>query len=309
MERTVTQLLKYIPGFRRLSRALRQHYERTSPNPFLTFAPPGHFHSPLPDMAFVDRNAALFDQRIDRVPGIDLHADEQLALARTFARYHAELPFSDDRQAGSRYWYRNNWFSYGDAIVLYSMIRHHRPRRVIEVGSGFTSAVMLDTNDRFCDGRLGLTFVEPHPERLLSLLSDQDKTRHEILVTGVQTLPLERFAALEANDILFIDSSHVAKFGSDVAHLLTHVLPSLQKGVIVHFHDIFWPFEYPEDWIRHGRAWNESYMLQAFLQFNTTFAIRFFNSYLGVHHADAMGQALPLFMKGPGGSLWIEKTA
>jgi hypothetical protein len=133
----------------------------------------------------------------------------------------------------------------------------------MEVGSGFSSAVMLDTNDLFFSGKIAFTFVEPYPERLLSLMTGEDRSHQEMLVRPVQEVALERFASLRANDILFIDSSHVAKIGSDVVHLLTNVLPMLNRGVIVHFPDIFWPFEYPEEWILEGRAWNENYVLKA----------------------------------------------
>lgn len=302
--------LTHIPGYRQLSNALRQHYDRYGSNPFLEFVPPGHFYSPLPDINFIDRyKATLFNRQINSIPGIENNVADQLALLDTFSEYYDELPFKDDKCSGLRYYFRNSWFSYGDAIILYSMLRHYRPQRIIEIGSGFSSAVMLDTNDHFFARRIALTFVEPYPERLFSLLSDEDKKRHAIIVDAVQEVPLERFAALDTRDILFIDSSHVAKIGSDVVHLLTNVLPMLNKGVIVHFHDVFWPFEYPEEWLRAGRAWNENYILKAFLQFNAKFRILFFNSYLAIHHLDVVGQTLPLFLRNTGGSLWIEKTS
>ena len=243
------------------------------------------------------------------IPGIENHVEDQLALVGKFSEYYDKLPFKDEKSSGLRYYFQNSYFCYGDAIILYSMLRHRRPQRIIEVGSGFSSAVMLDTNDLFFSKRMILTFVEPYPERLFSLLSDEDKKQHEIIIDTVQDVPLERFATLDANDILFIDSSHVAKIGSDVVHLLTNVLPRLRKGVIVHFHDVFWPFEYPEEWIRGGRAWNEDYILKAFLQFNAKFKILFFNSYLAIHHKEVVEQNLPSFLKNTGGSLWIEKTS
>jgi hypothetical protein len=132
--------------------------------------------------------------------------------------------------------------------------------------------------------------------------------RHELIESDVQDVPLTRFEGLEANDVLFIDSSHVIKAGSDVVFLLSQVLPSLRPGVLIHFHDIFWPFEYPEEWLRGGRAWNEAYALRAFLQFNSRFEIVFFNSYLGIHEADALRFHLPLFLRNPGGSIWLRKT-
>jgi len=258
----------------------------------------------------MDRNrATLFDCDVKNILGIDNHEEDQLALLEKFSAYYDELPFGEQKTAGCRYYFHNGFFCHADAIALYSLMRHCRPQRIIEVGSGFSSAVMLDTNELFLENRTALTFVDPYPGRLLSLLGENDKNRHEIIMDRIQNVPLERFDALQARDILFIDSSHVAKVGSDVVHLLTNVLPRLKQGVLVHFHDIFWPFQYPEQWIRDGRAWNECYMLQAFLQFNETFSIRFFNSYLAVHHRARFEQMLPLSMKNTGGSIWIERTS
>jgi hypothetical protein len=285
------------------------HQDAGQSNPFLEFARPGDFYSPIPDQAEVARyRETLFDRRVTCIPGIDTRADEQLALLQAFGRYHHEIPFTDEPTAGLRYYFANPFFSYGDAVALYSMLRHRSPRRVVEVGSGFSSAVMLDTNERFCRKQTRITFIDPYPERLLSLLTEEDTEQHEVIADSVQGVSFEHFAQLDANDVLFIDSSHVAKVGSDVVYLVTSVLPRLSKGVIVHFHDVFWPFEYPEEWILGGRAWNEDYFLKAFLQFNTAFKILFFNTYIAAHHAAMAEQYLPLLMKNPGGGLWIEKV-
>jgi hypothetical protein len=303
-------MLKYLPGYGRVDGALRQRYDPHGGNPFLRFAPPGHVHSPLPDLGLVDRDQArLFDRTVTHVPGIDLQVGAQLDLVAEFSKYYGDLPFADDRSRGLRYYFRNEWFSYGDAIVLYSMLRHVRPRRMLEIGSGFSSAVMADTNDRFLDRQVALTFVDPHPERLLALLGEGDKTRCEILAARAQDVPLGRFSSLEPGDVLFIDSSHVAKVGSDVVHLVTTVLPVLAEGVIIHFHDVFWPFEYPEEWVREGRAWTENYLLKAFLQFNESFKILCFNSYLAQHHLETVARHLPSFPRNPGASLWLKKVA
>ena len=290
--------LKQIPGVRRVRNALRRLLR------------PGHFYSPYPDIGFVERHQArIFDREIESIPGIDLRAHDQLALVAGFAATYGELPFKDHPSPVLRYHFRNPEFSYADAVILYSMLRHFRPRRVIEVGAGFSSALMLDTNQLFLAERIAFTFIEPYPKRLFSLLRDADRERNRIIVDAVQNVPLERFAKLAAGDILFVDSSHVAKTGSDVVQLVGNVLPRLAKGVLVHFHDVFWPFEYPQEWIREGRAWNESYLLKAFLQFNSAFRIVLFNSYLGLHHRAVVGRHLPLFLQDTGGSLWIEKTA
>lgn len=304
------RFLSQVPGYRQLMSAFSLRSRREEGNTFPEAFPPGHFYSPLPDPHAVARDKAiLFDRAITAVPGIDVRANDQLSLVSQFAEFYHDLPFEREPRDGVRYYYDNSWFPYGDAIILYSMLRRYRPRKVIEVGSGFSSAVMLDTNDRFLSKQIVLTFVEPYPDRLLSLLSDEDRARHDIVKDVVQNIPVGRFAALDEGDILFVDSSHVAKIGSDVVHLFTNVLPALKRGVIVHFHDVFWPFEYPEEWIRSGNAWNEAYFLKAFLQFNSAFKILFFNSYMGFHHRGAMEESLPLFLTNPGGSIWIEKVA
>ena len=286
-----------------------RHEDDGPSNPFLTFAPPGDFYSPIPDRAEVARHrATLFDRGVISVPGIEVRAADQLALLETFGRYHDDMPFKDEPTAGLRYYFDNPFFSYGDAVILYSMLRRRRPQRVVEVGSGFSSAVMLDTNDRFCQKQMRMTFIDPYPERLLALLADEDIRQHEVIPDCVQGVSFETFAELGANDLLFVDSSHVAKAGSDVVYLVTSVLPRLRKGAVVHFHDVFWPFEYPEEWIVGGRAWNEAYLLKAFLQFNAAFKIVFFNSYVATHHAAVAERHLPLFMRNPGGGLWIEKV-
>jgi predicted O-methyltransferase YrrM len=296
-------------GYATLRHAIRERVSPLAANKFLQFAPPGHFYSPIPDADFVRRHRdRLFDRRTSSVPGIDVRAHHQLALIEQLSPYFRDLPFTARKSDGLRYYFENGYFQYADAIVLHSLLRGFQPRRVIEVGSGFSSAVMLDTNDRYCDGRIEFTFIDPFPARLISLLRPTEATRHRIIELPVQDVPPEVFAALERHDVLFIDSSHMVKVGSDVGHLLTDVLPALQPGVLVHFHDVLWPFEYPEEWIQEGRAWNECYVLRAFLQFNAHFQILLFNSYLALHHADVLERCCPLMMRDTGGSLWLLRT-
>ena len=156
--------------------------------------------------------------------------------------------------AARRYFFENPTYSYSDAICLYGMIRHVRPRRIIEVGSGYSSCVMLDTNELFFDNRIECTFIDPYPERLQSLIRKDDHARIAIVPKRVQDVAPRRFHEQAANDILFIDSTHVAKIGSDVNHIIGNILPVLRPGVYVHFHDIFYPFEYPLEWLDEGRV-------------------------------------------------------
>jgi hypothetical protein len=116
------------------------------------------------------------------------------------------------------------------------------------------------------------------------------------------------FAALGPGDILFIDSTHVCKPGSDVEFLFSRVLPALAAGVYVHVHDIFYPFEYPKEWVEEGRAWNEAYLLAAFLQYNRAFRVEFWGQYLQHFHRERFAADLPLYLRDPGGSIWLRKV-
>lgn len=287
-----------------------------SPNKeFIRFSQPGHFYSPIPDLDAVRRHAGrVFDGDTDNVPGVDLNTAAQLDLVAEFAAVHAELPFPDHPTPGNRYHLDNEWFTYGDCVALYHMMRQFTPRRIVEIGSGFSSAAMLEIDERFLGGTTQLTFVEPYPERLNNLLTGTDDERCAVLVSGVQDVDLDVFRALEPGDFLFIDSSHVAKTDSDVVHLFFRVLPLLASGVFVHVHDIPWPFEYPRNWLEQGRAWNEAYFLRAFLQYNSAFEITYYAPYLAARHRAALAAALPTALKPPSivtspgnSSLWMRK--
>jgi len=188
-------------------------------------------------------------------------------------------------------------------------LRHLRPERVIEVGSGFTSALMLDTRDRFLDYRPQFTFVEPYSARLEMLLGQRDREDSRVIRRMVQDVPLEVFQSLAAGDVLFVDSSHVSKVASDLNHLVFEVLPALSPGVVVHFHDVYWPFEYPRRWIMSFRwSWNEAYLLRAFLQYNDCFEIMLFNSYAEHKFPELLQARMPRLLREPGASLWLRKV-
>lgn len=243
---------------------------------FVRDYPPGHFYSPLPDLGELREHARTSRNESCRsLPAIELNESRQLQMVDAFSEVYNEISFPEKQTSQYRYFFDNPFFSYGDGTILCAFLRHFKPKRVIEVGSGFSSAEMLDVNDRFHDQDIEFTFIEPYPERLFSLLSQQDKKVCHIEMKPVQQIDLAVFGRLAANDILFVDSSHVGKINSDVLHILFHILPLLKTGVMVHFHDIVWPFEYPRNWLEEGRAWNEAYFLRAFLQYNPAFEILF----------------------------------
>lgn len=270
--------------------------------------PNGHFYSPVISIEGIKkRETEIWKNRnYDGIPGIELSVEEQKKLISQIVKYYAALPFKSDKQENVRYQYENGSYSYTDGIILYSMIRHLQPKRIIEIGSGYSSMVTLDTNELFFDNQIDVTFIEPYPEKLYSLMKETDKSENKVIVSEVQQVSLDVFEELEEGDILFVDSTHVSKTGSDVNYILFEILPVLKKGVVIHFHDVFYPFEYPKEWVFQGRNWNEDYILKAFLMYNGKFEIKLFSEYLHKHHGDLF-EAMPLCYKNHGGNLWIEK--
>lgn len=273
------------------------------------FVPPGHFYSPIPLKKDVETYITkFFGQLPDSIPAVDLRSDNQLALLDEFRQYYSEIPFPKEKSPDFRFFFENPAYSYSDSIFLYCMLRHVKPKRVIEVGSGYSSCAMLDTNERFFNGNIEFTFIEPYPDLLLSLLRDSDHAKVNVIERKLQDVDVSRFKNLDNNDLVFIDSTHVSKVNSDVNYIFSQILPVLNPGVFVHFHDIFYPFEYPEPWLRQNRAWTELYMLRTFLQFNDSFKVVVFNSYLQKMYREKIESDMPLCLKNEGGSIWLQKT-
>ena len=316
MRNTIRKLASRVPAIRRLlaeraelrMEVARQQQALPELQRWQGFVPPGHFYSPVPDWEDIRRRESLiFRPPPAAVAGLDLHEQDQLRLLESFIPYYADLCFTAQPQDGLRYHYENPAYSYSDAILLHCMIRHLQPARIIEIGSGYSSCMTLDTNELFFDNAIATTFIEPYPELLQSLLKPEDAERVRLIPMPAQNVDLAEFDALQANDILFIDSTHVCKIGSDVNRIVFDILPRLASGVHVHFHDIFYPFEYPREWVFEGRAWNEAYLLKAFLQYNKAFRIVLMNTYMEHFHAQFFHDKLPLCMKNPGGSIWLRK--
>jgi predicted O-methyltransferase YrrM len=258
------------------------------------YAPPGHFYSPLTSAADAGRILPWSD-----APGVDLNEGGQLQLA---ARLQ---PLLAEPTAGPRYTTDNAMFGAADAAVFRAMLAHLRPARLLEVGSGYSTALALDEADtRAALSGLAITCVEPYPDRLLRLLRPGDAARVRLLRQPVQELGLAVYEQLGPGDVLFIDSTHVVKAGSDVIWLFLHVLPRLPAGVTVHVHDVFWPFGYPQEWLAQRRDWTEAYLLHAFLIGNASWEIAFFPSWLWQCHPEAVPERL---RREQPGSIWLRR--
>jgi len=265
---------------------------------------PRHFYSPIADPETVA--ATDFDKELYPLHDLAFNENAAMAFLESISQYARELAgqFPAHGPADTDFFWDNPFFTGLDAAALYTAVRTIRPRQIVEIGSGFSTHVSLRALE--LNGQGKLTCVEPHPTAKLLELSD----RVQIVQSNVQKAATDLFTSLLADDILFIDSSHVSCLGSDVNFEILEILPNLRKGVIVHFHDVFLPFEYPRAWVidRHWH-WNEQYLLYAFLRMNDSFEIWMPNNYVIRRNTAKVGAALP-FMDAhaiSGVSFWMRK--
>jgi hypothetical protein len=264
---------------------------------------PVHFYQPVPDTrALSDHLWALPSMMV----GVEMNEAAQLRLLRdVFPRFRDEYNQLALTPTGRphEFYLSNGAFEGTDALVLYCMMRHFKPKLMLEVGAGFSSRLAARAALR--NGNTKLTCIEPYPD---AVLRKGFLGLSSLITKRVQDVGLELFQTLGAGDILFIDSSHVVKCGGDVNYLILEVLPRLHPGVIVHLHDIFLPWEMPKSWImEHHLFWTEQYLLQAFLTFNLEFEVLFANNYMGVKHRQEMRAAFPTSQWWGGGSFWIRR--
>lgn len=256
---------------------------------------PIHYYEPLPDFR------SITAEQINRrrtFPGIDFKWDEQLTLVNELAAYSDEL-----REL--QFDFDNVFFNGFDAAVYYSLIRHLQPERIVEIGGGYSTQIANKALTR--NGRGKLTCIEPYPEDRLN----GAKLNIELITKRVEEIDTDFFSGLKANDILFIDSSHTVKFGSDVCFEFLEVLPSLKPGVWIHVHDIFFPHDYPEEWlIKRRQAWNEQYLLEAFLSFNSRFSVQLANYWICLDHLDEAARLWPRAVSPNYGacSFWMKRV-
>jgi hypothetical protein len=266
---------------------------------------PNRYAWPLNDVRFLRDNPDIWMRR-SYPDGIDWDLDGQEQLARRLAQHAHELddiPYRIPSHGADLAWH-NGVFSKGDVYAYYGLVRELRPRRVIEVGSGWSSLVLARA--LVANGApTGVTLIEPAPNQALLA---EFRPHWRLVPHLVQHVDVRLFEELEAGDLLFYDGSHVTRTGGDLNWMLFEVLPRLTLGVWVHFHDLFWPYDYPFWWILdEGMSWNEQYMLQAFLTHNHAYRVRLATKMLWLERGEALA---PLFELGfDGGSLWLEKVA
>ena len=269
---------------------------------------PCHYYEPVPVVKDLDPGTW---KRRSELPGIRMNEEGQLAFLETVcAPRKAEYDQIGlhGPTAECAYFVHNGHFGEADGDVLHSVIRHFKPRRIVEVGSGWStllSEYSLAKNRSESGVASELTAIEPYPRPFL--LERSSAGAITLIRKKIQEVNLDLFATLEENDILFIDSSHVVSIGSDVNREFLEILPRLKKGVLVHVHDIFLPDEYPESWVKKLRIfWNEAYLLQAFLAHNSAFEVVWAGYWMKVTHPE---KCRSMFRSAGTSSFWIRKVA
>jgi predicted O-methyltransferase YrrM len=263
------------------------------------------FYAPVP--VFNELSEEIWDKQTELL-GIDMNERVQLEfLHQVFPVFQDEYRDFPQHETPDPYQfhYDNGTFVGADAIVLHCMARHFRPKIVIEVGSGFSTR--LTAQAIRSNGGAHLICIEPYPSP--SILTQPGVS--ELVQKRVEEVDLRLFESLDANDLLFIDSTHTAKVGGDVAYLFLEVLPRLKPGVIVHVHDIFLPRNYPRGWIRDALMFsNEQYLLQAFLLYNSSYEVLFSNSYMTICYHESMEQQFSEYPRWDEGcSFWMRRIS
>lgn len=271
----------------------------------------GEYYSPMYDTRELAKERQRLWPSIPRETiGIDWREPSQLALCRDAFARQTHLEFSDDAvKDPTEYFVNNGQYPPLDAWVLEGVIRHFKPRRMFEIGCGFSTLVSAHVNRTYFDSQIDLTCIEPYPRPFL--VEGNIAGVGGLRIERIQDTPLALFETLRENDVLFIDTSHTIKTGGDVTWIFHEILPRLASGVIVHIHDFFLPREYPESWVLEGWGWNEMYLVQSFLMFSNVFKIIWGTVYMLINHPEDVLAAFPgfqMYRAMGGASLWIQRS-
>ncbi len=270
---------------------------------------PNHFYQPVPDVSQLKESLW---SKPSALAGIDMNdAGQIMLLEQVCALYQSEYNQFPTKPSGRAhdYYFDQPMFRSVDAEILYCIIRHYKPARIVEIGSGFSTLVAAAAcRKNQAEGTpTELTSIEPYPN---DVLRAGVPGLAKLMTNKLEDIDLSFFTSLGENDILFIDSSHVLRIGNDVYHEYLHILPRIAPGVFVHVHDIFLPFEYPRQWVMDEyRFWSEQYLLQAFLMFNSAFQVIWGGSYMHHTHSDKLRSAFRSYDPATvwPGSFWMRR--
>ncbi|MGI8606030.1 MAG: class I SAM-dependent methyltransferase [Gaiellaceae bacterium] len=252
---------------------------------------PHHYYVPIPEQADLTES---FWQAESELVGVDTNEQGALELVEILRPHIEELRAAVplEETPGARFHLLNSAFMAVDAHVYYGLLRHFQPETVIEVGAGWSTLVALAANEA---NRVGggkgarLVAVDPFPSPVLESLEDDV----EIVPAKLQDVELERFTALRSGDVLFVDSTHVLRAGGDVQRAYCEIFPRLAPGVLVHVHDVSLPRPYPRSYFDNRWYWNEQYVLQTFLAFNSRFEVLWPGNVMAGRHPEAVAELFP----------------
>ncbi len=254
---------------------------------------PVHYYSPMPDIVALEKKKSQWAYKSE-LPGIDINLNKQIEDLQSIC-----LPYQREYANNEAYKYAvekafGPGFGYIEAQALHGAIRHFKPKRIVEIGSGVSSWCMLNAieKNKFDTGyNCELTCIDPNPTQNTKNLIG---SKINLIPVQAQSVPFEKaFSHLEKNDLLFIDSSHTVKPGSDVNYLCLEILPRLKPGVIVHIHDIFLPFDYTRDVLQTYFHWTETSLVRAFLTHNPKARIIFCLSHLHYERQNELAKIFP----------------
>ena len=251
---------------------------------------PGHYYSVIPHIT------DSYNVTEAKFSNLDFNDNNHLSIINELENYltdfdtnfgssERDIVSMYERKFELKYTLMNGWFEWMDSRLLYYFLQKNRPKKIIEIGSGNSTLLTYNTKKMF-NLELDIICIEPYPNESLRMLALQEEIT--LIENKLEDVEIKMFEELGENDILFIDSTHVAKLNSDVMYYFTQIFPILKSGVMVHIHDIFFPYDYPLDWLKRGMFWNEQYFLYVFLQFNSKFKIQFCCSYAAYKFKDQL---------------------
>jgi len=271
---------------------------------------PVHFYRPIPNTA--ELTDTLWEKPSEMI-GIETNLQFQSGLlqeiAESYLKEYHKIPNETPKSATE--YSRSTGFAGIDGAMLYSIIRKYKPKRIIEIGSGYSTLLSIlalkKNKDENISNEGNIISIEPYPK---DFLKESLNSTDQLIIEKVENVPLAIFETLEENDILFIDSSHTVKIGGDVIYEILEIVPRLKKGVLIQFHDIFLPLQYPKDWVMdYHRFWTEQYLLHAFLTYNNYFEILWSGGCMHVYKSEMLSRYFPDYdsNKQRPGSFWIRR--
>jgi Methyltransferase domain len=265
---------------------------------------PSNFYSSIPSIEEIENSYEYTEQRPPYLDTGVFKADvmqnwlEELTICAQ--DFNPPMEGNEETCENGFFW-KNSQFSYSDAMAYYAFLRRLKPRKVIEIGGGFSSLIAADALGE--NGSGSLTCIEPYPRPFLLDRHDIDLKR-----IRAQDINADHLNDMFVNgDVLFIDSTHTVKTGSDCLHIYLRLLPNIRRNIFIHIHDIFLPFGLPQEWLLDSQIhWTEQYLLLAWLHDNPRTSILFGSAYHNHFNSDLLAKFMHGRFPHGGASLWLE---